>query len=351
MKSLLVPWLAVPWLLSTCQPALGFMSHEFSSTRYFTDKGILPPLNCLVVPLNQTYQDDSTSYTDTSSMLGCEGSSVPVTYTNDPTSVYRWLSDHLPYQGGTIGFDVECRPRSRRTKGERSPFYNAATVQLATSDSCLVIHLARRSGKHSQACAPILKAVLCDEQFFKAGCALDDDLMSLYELWNGLDAKSRFDLGFLGGRSKRYGLKALTKGLLGVDLPKPREVTLSDWSMIPLNEHQIIYSARDAWAGAAIAKQLAIHDPTTFGHETLVKTLAQTEPSISELVDKQRRRDRAKKDLRKLLVSHPGYHGKDDEGLPEHIQSQVYYLRSLIKAPVIEPRLVFDVDLLRKDRT
>ena len=154
----------------------------------------------------------------------------------------------------------------------------------------MVIHLARRSGKHSQACAPILKAVLCDEQFVKAGCALDEDLMSLYELWNGLDAKSRFDLGFLGGRSNRYGLKSLSKGLLGVDLPKPREVALSDWSMIPLTEHQIVYSARDAWAGAAIAKQLALYDPTTFGHESLVKTLVQTEPSISELIEKQRRR-------------------------------------------------------------
>lgn len=349
MKTLLVLWWAISWLVVMSHSAFGFMAHEFSSTRYFTDKGILPPLNCLSVPLNQTFQDDTSPYTDTSSILCCEGSSVPVTYTNDPTSVYRWLSDHLPYQGCTIGFDIESRPRRWRNKVERSPFYTAATVQLATTDSCLVIHLARRSGKHSQACAPILKAVLCDEQFVKAGCALDEDLISLYELWNGLDAKSRFDLGFLGSRSNRYGLKSLTKGLLGVDLPKPREVMLSDWSMIPLNEHQIIYSARDAWAGAAIANQLALHDPTTFGHAALVKTLVQTEPSISELVEKQRRRDRAKRDLRTLLTPYLQNHDTD-EALPEHIQSQVHYLRSLIKAPVIEPRLLFDVDFLRKDR-
>ena len=245
---------------------------------------------------------------------------------------------------------AQSRPKRSRTKGERSPFYSAATVQLATTDSCLVIHLARRSGKHSLACAPILKAVLCDEQFVKAGCALDEDLMSLYELWNGLDAKSRFDLGFLGSRSNRHGLKSLSKGLLGIDLPKPREVMLSDWSMIPLNEHQIIYSARDAWAGAAIAKQLALYDPTTFGHESLVKTLVQTEPSISELVEKQRRRDRAKKDLRNLLTPYLGNHDNDEE-LPEHVQSQVHYLRSLIKAPVHEPRLLFNVDFLRKERS
>lgn len=338
--------LSVVWL---CHPAFGFMSHEISSNRYFTDKGILPPLNFVTVPLNQTYQDDTTPYTDTSSLLFCEGSSIPVTYTNDPTSVYRWLSDHLPYQGCTIGFDIECRPRFGRTKEEQSPFYKAATVQLATSNSCLVIHLARRSGKHSQACAPILKAVLCDEQFVKAGCALDEDLMSLYELWNGLDAKSRFDLGFLGGRSKRYGLKALSKELLGVDLPKPRAVMLSDWSTIPLNERQIIYSARDAWAGAAIAKQLALQDPATFSHENLVKSLVHGEPSISELVDKQRRRDRAKKDLCSLLEPYLKHHTTDPE-LPDHIQSQVHDLRALIKAPVIEPRLNFNLDFRWNDR-
>lgn len=102
-----VSWLAIAWLVWWFPPARGFMSHEFSSTRYFTDKGILPPLNCLGVPLNQTYQDDTIPYTDTSSRLCYEGSSVPVTYTNDPTSVYRWLSDHLPYQGCIIGFDIE----------------------------------------------------------------------------------------------------------------------------------------------------------------------------------------------------------------------------------------------------
>lgn len=91
----------------------GFMSNEFSSTRYFTDKGFLPPLQGLTlrpsgmsVVWNQTTADSFT--TDTSSVLSLDGSSsVPVTYTNNPKSVYRWLSDNLPYEGCTIGFDVE----------------------------------------------------------------------------------------------------------------------------------------------------------------------------------------------------------------------------------------------------
>lgn len=91
--------------------AHGFMSSEFSSTRYFTDKGLLPPLKgrgLQPFALNQTSDTATLPYTtDTSSVLSLHGSSVPVTYTNNPKSVYRWLSDNLPYEGCTVGFDVE----------------------------------------------------------------------------------------------------------------------------------------------------------------------------------------------------------------------------------------------------
>ena len=72
-------------------------------------------------------------------------------------------------------------PRIPRFKG--AAFQGPATVQLATSKSCLVVHLVRPSGRRSQACAPILKAVLCDKCFVKAGCALDDDMLALFDVW------------------------------------------------------------------------------------------------------------------------------------------------------------------------
>ena len=105
--------------------AYGFMSSEFSSTRYFTDKGLLPPLRGRgLQPLATNQTSETTPYTDRSSVLSLRhGSGVPVTYTNDPKSVYRWLSDNLPYEGCIVGFDVEvsmsssayfnclCRPK------------------------------------------------------------------------------------------------------------------------------------------------------------------------------------------------------------------------------------------------
>ena len=40
---------------------------------------------------------------------GTYGASIPVCYTNAPDSLDRWLGDHIPSNGTTIGFDLEVR--------------------------------------------------------------------------------------------------------------------------------------------------------------------------------------------------------------------------------------------------
>jgi hypothetical protein len=70
--------------------------------RFFTEGGVLPPLtrseSTLVSP-NET--QSIIPYSEETARQ------IPVTYTNDPKSVYRWFSDNLPYTGCTIGFDIE----------------------------------------------------------------------------------------------------------------------------------------------------------------------------------------------------------------------------------------------------
>jgi hypothetical protein len=109
-------------LITASHLSVAFMSHEFSSNRYFTDKGVLPPLNGVGLTNLVSNQTSEIYTTDTSSYLSGLGPSVPVTYTNDPKTVYRWMSDNLPNEGCTLGFDVEvsccraahfgCRARS-----------------------------------------------------------------------------------------------------------------------------------------------------------------------------------------------------------------------------------------------
>ena len=232
-----------------------------------------------------------------------------------------------------------------------SLFDGPATVQLATPDSCLVVHLVRGSARHSHACTPILKAIMCDEQFIKAECALDENVLELHDLWNGLEAKSRLDLGGIGGikNNKRRGLKALSQHILGVHLPKPKAQALSDWSHVPLTEHQISYSARDAWAGAAIANKLAEYDPKTFGHLHLVELLKKRETPVSQLANRMERYKRAKQELGTLLKPYPKprYHSQK---LPDRVQSRVQQLRDVIKnSKPYERPLVFKVDHLGID--
>lgn len=62
---------------------------------------MLPPL-ALCVP-----NAVATNSTTIASSEQQAGGSLPVVYTNDPSSVYKWLSNNLPFDGCTIGFDVE----------------------------------------------------------------------------------------------------------------------------------------------------------------------------------------------------------------------------------------------------
>lgn len=163
-------------------------------------------------------------------------------------------------------------------------------------------------------------------------------MMGLFEIWEGLDARSRLDLGFLGKRApgQRIGLKKLSASVVGLDLPKPRKITLSNWTKVPLSEAQLIYSARDAWVGAAIANELAECEPTIFGRESLINTL-EPEVPIAKLVERKRRRDQAKEDLRVLLRP---YESSLIRQLPKPVKQEAKRLREKIKQRVIEPSLV-----------
>ncbi|KAL3916160.1 MAG: hypothetical protein SGILL_005307, partial [Bacillariaceae sp.] len=237
-------------------------------------------------------------------------------------------------------------------------FSRGSTVQLATPTACLVVHLVRRNGKHSHGCAPILKAVLEDEHFVKAGCAIDSDLLELHDLWGGhFDVRSRFDLGVVIPKKNtlpkriegtqaihnKSGLKSLSRSILGVDLPKESTSAQSDWSAVPLTENQIIYAARDAWAGAAIAEKLAEYDPQLFGRDALVDLFRRTETPITQLAERRQKRQEAKDDLEMLLLP---YSGRDGNALylPKKVQKRAKRLRTIIKANIIDHHFVFETD-------
>ena len=233
---------------------------------------------------------------------------------------------------------------------KKASFQGPATVQLATPEASLVVHLARNTGRPSKACIPILEAVLRDERIIKAGCGVDQDMLELRRKFRGLEARSRLELGGIGASDKgeTLGLRKLAASILGVDLPKSRRLATSNWSQVPLTEAQVAYSARDAWAAAAIVDVLEIHDPATFATDALVDRL-RSQRSVKDLSRRQKKRKQAKNLLSSLLAPYSLRSHKSKvqrNGLPSWKVETVRELKNVMKENKFEQHEFIDVESL-----
>lgn len=310
-----------------------YQPHRFGrpikeDNRYFVVEQILPALHSEDVFNSQTERAIPASH----------GEAIPVTYTNSPRGVSDWLAANIPLGDATIGFDVESVPNTPWIKGKAS-FVGPATVQLATPESVLVVHLLRLNGRPSISCVPVLEAVLADASIVKAGTGIDQDMIELYRYWGSLTCRSRLDLGGIGISNVHcgsIGLKKLTKAILGVDLIKSKKISCSNWSQVPLSEPQLNYCARDAWAGAAIMGTLANLDPGTFSTTSLVRMFSESELSMAETNQRSMERKRAKIRLKYLL----------DSENSESVQDEVDTLRAIMKEQAPLGLTFFDVEPL-----
>lgn len=83
-----------------CYSTLAFVpGGSRRDSRSFAIEKVVPPIPRIATFANST---------DTIPYSGL-GDAIPVLYTNNPNIVYKWLSDHLPSEGCTLGFDVEVR--------------------------------------------------------------------------------------------------------------------------------------------------------------------------------------------------------------------------------------------------
>lgn len=231
----------------------------------------------------------------------------------------------------------------------QASFHGPATVQIATCDSCLVIHLAHLSGKPSEKCIPVLNAILSDETIVKSGVGIDNDMLELYERFDQVqEAKSRLELGGIGGMDGRVGLKRLTKSILGVDLKKTKKLALSDWSQVPLTREQLSYSGRDAWAGAAIVAELQKHDLPAFATETLIEELRHQRP-IHELYERANRRSKVKNQLKKLMQKNMSSSSskrekRSSKTMPMSRKMDMQRLQEIILDTAPDRYMIFDVE-------
>ena len=180
---------------------------------------------------------------------------VEVVYTTDPIEVEAWLRNNvIDCSAQAIGLDIEWKPQFKRKK-DGGVENKTAVLQLAIESSSLVFQLYNLGRPPN-----VLVSVLEDERILKVGSGILQDVTKLKKD-TGLKCiglvdtqKLAKEVGML--ESQKLGLKSLAKYLLGIELEKPKSVTMSNWENFPLTVKQIHYAALDAWIGLKIYQSM-----------------------------------------------------------------------------------------------
>lgn len=161
-----------------------------------------------------------------------------------------------------VGFDCEW-VFSRVANLDRP----VSLVQVATAKDCFLFRLTTED--EGGALPPALRALLEDEEVFKAGVGVRGDFTRLAKDY-GTRPRGAAELRALarkrlppGLRARSWTLCALLEHLVGRTLCKgdggPRE---SNWESVVLSGAQVRYAAADAWAGLlAYRRLLALPSP------------------------------------------------------------------------------------------
>ncbi|EDO33961.1 predicted protein, partial [Nematostella vectensis] len=131
-----------------------------------------------------------------------------------------------------------------------------ATLQLAVNHSCLVLHLFHM---RLDLLPRSLLNVLGNIRILKVGSGISGDAVKLLRDTNIL-CNGRSDIQVyakvLALNQDGTGLKKLAKTILGIELDKPKNISLSNWELFPLTYKQVSYAALDAWVSFKLFVEL-----------------------------------------------------------------------------------------------
>ncbi|KAL7585139.1 3'-5' exonuclease [Lactuca sativa] len=150
-----------------------------------------------------------------------------------------------------VGVDVEWRPNLIRSY--ENP---VATLQLCVGRRCLIFQLL-----FSPTMPQSLKNFLRNPSYTFVGVGINNDVEKLMQNWN-LEVANTADIGDLAAEEygmrnlRNAGLKGLTRRVLGKELIKPQNVTMSDWDDERLTLAQVQYACIDAFLSYKIGSIL-----------------------------------------------------------------------------------------------
>ena len=255
---------------------------------------------------------------------------LQVTYATEGRCIEEWFARECA-DATALGFDTETRPSYQ--KGQ---VYPTATLQLATADAILVVHLL-----HLDAMPAVLVDALSSEATLKIGVGVDDDAIDLW-LHHGLEVYGRLDLTHAAvakeTASKEKSLGGLCEEMLGVKLEKRRALQLTNWAKRGLTQAEVRYAALDAWAGRAIHDAILTRRQAERSRSELI---GPSERSCAELYAWRRVRQKAK-----LAFSELDYELSQAGSLPHATegQRQADEVRKVLNKARRDVRKMFAVD-------
>ncbi|KAJ1285286.1 hypothetical protein BS78_03G269000 [Paspalum vaginatum] len=177
---------------------------------------------------------------------------IDTTLTNSGNVVDWWVSEtyraHRRDGGHLAGLDVEWRPG--RVPGP------VAVLQICVDHRCLIFQIL-----HADFVPGSLSCFLADRQFTFVGVGIREDIAKLQSGY-GLRVASAVDLRGIAARTLgnpellRKGLKALVWEVMGVEMDKPFDVSVSAWDAPVLSDDQLMYACVDAFASYEVARRL-----------------------------------------------------------------------------------------------
>ncbi|KAF6170852.1 hypothetical protein GIB67_015804 [Kingdonia uniflora] len=183
---------------------------------------------------------------------------ISTTLTHTPSIVDQYISETLtlhqsqpPNSPLIVGLDVEWRPSFNRQVE-----YPIAIIQLCVDHRCLIFQLV-----YTTHIPQSLIDFLGNPGFTFVGVGIEEDLEKLL-LEYELRVKNKVDLRGLAAEKmgvkelKKAGLKGLAKEVLGIEVEKPKRVTMSRWDSEYLDYAQIQYACVDAFLSFEIGRRL-----------------------------------------------------------------------------------------------
>ncbi|EXC30709.1 Werner Syndrome-like exonuclease [Morus notabilis] len=180
---------------------------------------------------------------------------VKTLLTTCPSMVSSWISDvekihRRRLSRLIVGLDVEWRPSFSRYQNP------VATLQICVGHRCLIFQLI-----HADSIPASLSDFLANANYSFVGVGIGADIEKLAED-HGLTVRNAVDLGDLAAREyddpgmKNRGLKDLARIVRGMEIEKPKRITMGRWDNRWLTCEQVQYACVDAFVSFEIGKKL-----------------------------------------------------------------------------------------------